>query len=148
MVTTELLADELLSTLGLVKRHLRRTTGRPFPLSDAQAELIRTVRRTPGISVAEAATELGLAANTISTLVRQLTDQGLLQRAKDQADRRIARLTLTDSARREVEAWRDRRATLVSQALDDLDPEERDALRAALPVLGILADRLHPQEQL
>ncbi|GAA1595119.1 MULTISPECIES: MarR family winged helix-turn-helix transcriptional regulator [Kribbella] len=147
---TEVLAEELLAALGLVRRHLRRSVGRPFPmssLSDSQSELIRTVRRNPGISVAEAAAELGLVANTVSTLVGQLTERGLLQRTPDPADRRIARLTLTDPAREQVEAWRDRRTALVTRALDDLDPAGRDALQAALPVLSVLADRLHPEEQ-
>jgi DNA-binding MarR family transcriptional regulator len=149
-VTTTVLAEELLAAVGLVRRHLRRSVGRPFPLSaltDSQAELVRTVRRNPGISVAEAAAELGLVANTVSTLVGQLTERELLQRTPDPADRRIARLTLADPARRQVEAWRDRRAALVTQALDDLGPDDRDALQAALPVLAVLAERLHPDEQ-
>jgi DNA-binding MarR family transcriptional regulator len=145
--TTDGLADELLAALGLVRRHLRRSVGRPFPLSDSQAELVRTVRRNPGISVAEAAAELGLVANTVSTLVGQLTERGLLQRTPDESDRRVARLTLTEPAREQVEAWRDRRAALVNQALDGLSPAERDALRVALPVLGALAERLHPDHE-
>ena len=116
-------------------------------LSDAQAELVRTVRRNPGISVAEAAAELGLVANTVSTLVGQLTERGLLQRTPDESDRRVARLTLTDPAREQVEAWRDRRTALVTRALDDLTADDRAALRAALPVLAGLTERLHPLEQ-
>jgi DNA-binding MarR family transcriptional regulator len=146
--TTEGLAEELLAAIGLVRRHLRRSVGRPFPLSaltDSQAELIRTVRRNPGISVTEAAAELGLVANTVSTLVGQLTERGLLQRTPDESDRRVARLTLTEPARETVEAWRDRRTALVTRALDDLDHEERAALRSALPVLAVLADKLHPE---
>jgi DNA-binding MarR family transcriptional regulator len=146
---SDLLADELLTALGLVRRHLRRSAGRPFPLAltDSQGELIRLVRRNPGISVAEAAAELGLAANTVSTLVGQLTERGLLRRTPDEADRRVARLSLTDPARARVEAWRDRRTALVTRALDDLDTVERDALRSALPALAVLAERLHPEEQ-
>lgn len=146
---SEVLAEELMAATGLLRRHLRRSVGRPFPLSaltDSQGELIRLVRRNPGISVAEAAAELGLAANTVSTLVGQLTERGLLQRTPDESDRRVARLTLTDPAREQVEAWRDRRTALVTQALDDLTAADRDALRAALPVLGALAERLHPGE--
>ncbi|HWD80262.1 MAG TPA: MarR family transcriptional regulator [Kribbella sp.] len=147
---SEALTEDLLAAIGLVRRHLRRSVGRPFPegsLTDSQSELIRTVRRNPGISVAEAAAELGLVANTVSTLVGQLTERGLLQRTPDQTDRRVARLTLTDPAREQVEAWRDRRTALVTRALDDLSPADRDALQAALPVLAVLAERLHPEEQ-
>jgi DNA-binding MarR family transcriptional regulator len=147
---TDSLAEELVAAFGLVRRHLRRSAGRPAALSTltgSQAELVRLVRRNPGVSVAEAAAELGLVPNTVSTLVGQLTERGMLLRTSDQGDRRIARLTLTDPAREQVEAWRDRRAALVNEALDGLGPADRDALRAALPVLGVLAERLTPSEQ-
>ncbi|TKK76039.1 MarR family transcriptional regulator [Kribbella jiaozuonensis] len=147
---TETLAEDLLAAIGLVRRRLRRSAGRPLALSTltgSQAELIRLVRRNPGISVAEAAAELGLVPNTVSTLVGQLTERGMLLRTSDESDRRIARLTLTEPAREQVEAWRDRRAALVNEALDGLGPADRDALRAALPILGVLAERLTPSEQ-
>ncbi|MER7247030.1 MarR family transcriptional regulator [Kribbella sp. NPDC000426] len=147
---TETLAEDLLAAIGLVRRRLRRTAGRPLALSTltgSQAELVRLVRRNPGISVAEAAAELGLVANTVSTLVGQLTERGMLLRAPDETDRRVARLTLTEPAREQVEAWRDRRAALVTEALDGLAGEDRDAIRAALPVLAVLAERLHPNQE-
>jgi DNA-binding MarR family transcriptional regulator len=142
---TETIAEDLLAAIGLMRRHVRRVAGRPWPLSSltaSQAELIRLIRVNPGISVAEAAVELGLVANTVSTLVGQLTEQGLLRRTPDQHDRRIARLTLTAPARRQVEAWRDRRGALVTRALNRLDPSELDALRAALPALNRVAEQL------
>ena len=148
-MSNDVLAEELLAALGLVRRHLRRSAGRPGSLSTltgSQTELVRTVRRNPGISVTEAAAELGLVANTVSTLVGQLIERGLLVRSPDDADRRVARLTLTEPAREQVEAWRDRRTALVTQALDGLETDDRDALRAALPVLDVLAERLHPQQ--
>jgi DNA-binding MarR family transcriptional regulator len=108
-------------------------------LSNAQVELVRLVRRRPGVSVAEAATELGLAANTVSTLVRQLTDAGLLRRVADADDRRVARLRLTAPAQRRVEQWRDRRAGLVAEAIAGLPAADRRALARAVPVIAQLA---------
>jgi DNA-binding MarR family transcriptional regulator len=147
---TEVLAQDLLAAMGLVRRHVRRVAGRPWPLSSltaSQTELIRLVRRNPGISVAEAAAELGLVPNTVSTLVGQLTEQGLLSRQPDQHDRRVARLTLTAPAQRQVEAWHDRRAALVTQVLERLDRSDLDALRAALPALGAIAEHLRPDQE-
>ncbi|GIH14227.1 MarR family winged helix-turn-helix transcriptional regulator [Rugosimonospora africana] len=143
------LAEELLATLGLVRRHLRRLVGRPWPqspMTGSQSELIRLVRHNPGISVAEAAAELGLAANTVSTLVRQLTELDLLRRSPDEHDRRIARLSLTAPAQRQAEARRDRRIARVSQVLDRLDRADLDALRAALPTLNAIAEHLRPTQ--
>ena len=142
------LAEEMLAVIGLLRRHLRRAAGRPWPLSSltaSQTELLRLVHRVPKVSVAEAAGELGLAANTVSTLVSQLTDQGLLRRVPDENDRRVARLTLTDLARRQIDAWRDRRAAVVAGVLDGMDSTELDELRTALPVLSGIAERLRPE---
>ena len=139
------LAEQLLGAIGLVRRHVRRYAGRPRPLStltDSQVEVIRIVRHNPGISVTEVAAEMGLVANTVSTLVGQLTEKGLLLRTPDPNDRRVARLTLTESASELVEAWRDRRAALVTRVIERLDQDERDALWAALPALAALAQRL------
>lgn len=136
------LADELLAAVGSLRRQARRSAGRPWPaelVSGAQSELVRLVRRQPGISVAEAATELGLAANTVSTLVRQLVESGLLVRAADSQDRRVARLRLTDRARGRVEHWREQRASAVARAVARLPADDRAALAAAAPVLSRLA---------
>jgi DNA-binding MarR family transcriptional regulator len=100
------------------------------------------VRHQPGVSVTAAAAELRLAANTVSTLVGQLSEAGLLLREPDPADRRVARLRLTDHARTEVRRWRDRQAQRVAGALARLPDDQVKALAAALPALAALTEQL------
>lgn len=138
-------AESLFDAVGLLRRRARRVLGRPWPtdsLSNAQVELLRLVRRRPGVSVAEAATELGLAANTVSTLVRQLSDAGLLRRLADADDRRVAHLRLTAQAQRRVDQWRDHRTGLVAEAIAGLTVADRRALSHAVPVIAQLAAML------
>lgn len=147
-LTEGLHADDLLGAVAQLRHRVRRIAGRPWPaieLSGAQVELVRLLRRRPGMSVAEAAGELGVAANTVSTLVRQLTDLGLLARTADTADRRIARLALTPSTQRHVEQWRDKRSVQVAEAISRLTPQERDDLAKAVPAINRLADLLNPE---
>ena len=137
--------ERFVDVLGATRRQLRRTVGRPFPepgLSAAQAELVRHVRRNPGCSVASAAATLGIAPNTVSTLVRQLADAGLLRRAPDPSDRRAARLTLTPAARQRLTRWRSRRLVAVREAWDALPAADRRALTAAVPAMQALAAAL------
>ncbi|GAA4336476.1 hypothetical protein GCM10023086_69750 [Streptomyces venetus] len=58
----------------------------------AEVELLRLVVTRPGIGISDAARDLGLAANSVSTLVNQLPRAGCLVRETDPADRRAARL--------------------------------------------------------
>jgi DNA-binding MarR family transcriptional regulator len=143
------LSEELVEALGTVRRQLKRTAGRPWPaatLSGAQVELVRLVRREPGHTVTEAAEALGLAPNTVSTLVGQLTDAGLLRREPDPGDRRVARLHVTTAAGRRIEEWRDHRVELTAQAIGRLPRTDRDALAAAIPALTRLAGVLQELE--
>ena len=136
------LADDLYDVIGLLRRRSRRLVGAPLPelaLSGAQLELVRVVRRNPGITVAESARVLGLAANTVSTLVGQLLAVGVLVRVRDTSDRRVARLDLTASARSALEQWRDRRAQTTATALAGLPADERARLADALVTIARIA---------
>lgn len=140
----EELADALVGVQRLIRRRLR--AGMTVPrLRGAENELLRLVEGRPGIGVSEAAKELHLAGNSVSTLVNQLVRDGHLIRETDPADRRAARLLLTEAARTRLRDWRERRAALVRHQVDRLDEADRDALRAAIPALRRLAENLHEE---
>jgi DNA-binding MarR family transcriptional regulator len=138
-------AADLLAAISAVRRTARQTVRRAWwdePLPPAQGELLRLVAGRPGISVAEAARELRLAPNTVSTLVGRLTDQGLLGRERALADARSVNLTVTGKARQRIADWRDLRAELTQRAMAQLTAEDRQALARAVPALQRLAERL------
>lgn len=142
------LAGELLATAGRFRRHVRRAGGRPrigTGLPESQAELLRLVGRQPGISVREAATELGLAPNTASTLVSRLSADGLLIRTADPDDRRVGRLRLTAPAQRIADESRATRRATLGAALARLDPDQRDRLSEGLVVLAEVTRLLHEE---
>ncbi|PZH10085.1 MarR family transcriptional regulator [Streptomyces sp. NTH33] len=140
----EELADTLVGVQRLIRRRLRAglTVAR---LRGAEVELLRLVEDRPGIGVSEAAKELHLAGNSVSTLVNQLVREGRLIRRTDPADRRAARLLLTEAAQARLRDWRERRAALVRRQVDRLDEADRDALRAAVPALRRLAENLREE---
>lgn len=133
------LTSELFSVVGRFRRQLRRSAGRSFEaaqLTESQAELLRLVGRRPGISVSVAAAELGLVANTASTLVSKLAGDDLLVRAVDPADRRVYRLRLTEPAQKMVDASRTARRTVLAEVLDTLDRSDIADLTRGLEVLN------------
>lgn len=141
MDTRSDLATELFSVVGRLRRQLRRSTGGGFDrtgLTQSQAELLRLVGRRPDISVREAAAELGLAANTASTLVSRLAADALLIRAVDSTDRRVGRLRLTESAQRIADSSRQARRHALAEVLDALDSHQIDDLTKGLAVIAQL----------
>ncbi|MFF3965773.1 MarR family winged helix-turn-helix transcriptional regulator [Streptomyces griseorubiginosus] len=142
----EELADALVGVQRLLRRRLR--AGLTVPrLRGAEVELLRLVESRPGIGVSEAAKELHLAGNSVSTLVNQLAKEGHLVRETDPADRRAARLLLTEQAEARLRDWKQRRVALVGRKLAGLDTAEQEALRAALPALRALAVTLQEEAE-
>ena len=138
-------AAELLAAISAVRRSARRAVRHAWasePLPPARGELLRLVASRPGIGVAEAAQELHLAPNTVSTLVGKLTDQGLLSRARSRPDGRSVRLEVTDKGQARIEEFRDLRAELTGRALADLPDSDRAALTSAIPALVRLAEKM------
>lgn len=135
------LVGELFAVVGRFRRQLRRSTGGGFDrtgLTQSQAELLRLVGRRPDISVREAAAELGLAANTASTLVSRLAADDLLTRTVDSADRRVGRLRLTEAAQEVADRSRLARRAALAGALEALDEAQIDDLTRGLTVIAEL----------
>jgi DNA-binding MarR family transcriptional regulator len=139
------LAEDLLDSMAFIRRTGRRRAGRPQELSfltQSQLDLVRLILRMPNVSVTRAAEELHLARNTVSTLVRQLADAGMLTRTAADADRRVARLELTEDSRRNVGAFRDRRVAVLVEALEQLSPADQRQLRGAVRILNQMSREL------
>ncbi|SOD90719.1 MarR family winged helix-turn-helix transcriptional regulator [Streptomyces sp. Ag109_G2-15] len=142
----EELADALVRIQRLIRRRLRGGLTLPR-LRGAEVELLRLVEGRPGIGISEAARALHLAGNSVSTLVNHLVRDGYLIRETDPADRRAARLLLTEAAEKRLGDWQRRRAELVGRHVARLDEADREALRAALPALRKLAVTLHEEAE-
>jgi len=136
------LTVELVKVLGRIGRGLRyhtRAERESLDITHSESDLLRLVDRRPGIRVHDAAAELGIASNSVSTLVKQLTRAGLLERSADPADGRAACLRLTASASEWVTQLGNAREQTVDDALASLDETDRQLLEAALPAMKRLA---------
>jgi DNA-binding MarR family transcriptional regulator len=107
---------------------------------------VRLESQQPGIGIAPAARVLHLAANTVSTLVDQLIDLGMLIRDTDPDDRRAARLWLTEAATQRLAAGHQARADLMADVVTGLRVADREALSAALPALRALLTALEAEQ--
>lgn len=142
-------AAELLAAVSAIHRAARRAVRQSWqaqPLPPAQSELLRLTAHLPGLTVAEAAAELKLAPNTVSTLIGKLVGQGLIKRVPSRTDGRSVRLDVTAKARQRLAEWRDLRADLAGQALADLSGQDQAELAAAVPALLRLAEGIQARQ--
>ncbi|MEV7105256.1 MarR family winged helix-turn-helix transcriptional regulator [Streptomyces atroolivaceus] len=136
----------LVASLPALHRGLERKVAHEFPhprLPDGQMALLFLVEEREGITVREAAEALLMKPNNVSALVSQLTDRGLLERRQDTADRRIAHLYPTATARERLAEARTIKEAHLARALRTLTEGELDALGAALGALTSLNGHLH-----
>jgi DNA-binding MarR family transcriptional regulator len=139
------LVSEVFGVVGRFRRQLRRSAGRGFDsarVTESQSELLWLVGRRPGISVRDAAAELGLVPNTASTLVSKLVANGLLIRTVDDTDRRACQLRLAEPTQQIVDASRAARRALLAEVLGQLDGDQIESLTKGLEVLDKMTQLL------
>ena len=132
-----------------LRRALRTSIRSDYPwesLPMAQVEILQCLQERDGARVGELAVLLRLAPNTVSTLLQQMSDAGLLRREMDPADRRAVRVSLTDTGTRQVEGWREAHERRIGSALAGLDQDDQSTVLAALGSLSRLADQLDDRQ--
>ncbi|MEA5453575.1 MarR family transcriptional regulator [Sinomonas sp. JGH33] len=135
------LAERYRSTLRLavfVSRRLDGATG----LSTTQTSILNMLAGE-GLRMGAIAENLGVRVPSATEQVGRLERAGLIERRADPADARavvVVRTPAGDAAA--ADANRRRTARMVA-AFSGLDAEELESLRAALPVMDKINERLH-----
>jgi len=138
-------AQQLTDVVTRLRRALRTSIRTDYPwesLPMAQVELLMALQDNEPAKIGQLAALQRLAPNTVSGLVQQLLEAGLASRETDPADRRVARVALTDAGRAQLAEWQRAHERRIENALDRLPPGNRDAILAALPGLNQLVDHL------
>lgn len=140
-------AKALTEVVTRLRRALRTSIRIDYPwesLPMAQVELLLALDEHGPARVGELATALRLAPNTVSGLVQVLVENGLVTRAPDLSDRRVAVVAVTAAGHLKLDDWGRAHERRIDEALDRLTPTDRETVRAALPALAHLVDHLAP----
>ena len=138
-------ARTLTDVVTRLRRALRTSIRSDWPwesLPMAQVELLQTLAERPPMKVGELAAELRLAPNTVSGLISQLIESGLVIRGGDPKDRRVARLSVSSRGHEQLALWQKEHEKRIGSALSKLEPSERDDVVRALKALDHLVDHL------
>jgi DNA-binding MarR family transcriptional regulator len=130
-------ANELRPVLLRLARELRRETEQ-LGITARQATLLWLIRGNPGLSLRELAAEEGISAPALSGHVDRLEKAGLIERVRDEKDRRRVGLTLTEAGEGLLRRVRARRTTWLADRLRGLADEDVAAVEAAIEPLARL----------
>jgi DNA-binding MarR family transcriptional regulator len=88
------------------------------------------------MSVGELAGRLGLALPTTSLMVRELSQQGLVERSEDPGDRRRTLVRISNDRAEVIQSWLTHRAEPIRATLQQLTPAERHTFSHAMQLLA------------
>ncbi|HEX9338407.1 MAG TPA: MarR family transcriptional regulator [Pseudonocardiaceae bacterium] len=138
-------AQQLTDVVTRLRRALRTSIRTDYPwesLPMAQVELLMALADHAPAKIGRLAELQRLAPNTVSGLVQQLVEAGLASRVTDPADRRVARVSLTDAGHLQLAEWQAAHERRIGSALDRLAAADRAAIMSALPGLDQLVEQL------
>ncbi len=135
------LANALRPVLLKINRELRREI-HSIGASAGQVSLLIAVRKNPGIGVQELADRERMTAPGMSGHVERLVKAGLVERTRDEGgDRRRVGLRITREGDNALRSVRSRRTAWLAARLRGLEPDELDAIEAAIePLARLLGD--------
>jgi DNA-binding MarR family transcriptional regulator len=128
-------SKQLPSAAGLLARLLVRQLG--DELSRTEIGLLNTLSSGPR-RITELAELEGLAQPTMTSLVKQLEQQGLVRRDRQADDRRVVLVNLTDGGAVSLEDYRARVRELLGSYLAEIADQQVEALAAATDALAQL----------
>jgi DNA-binding MarR family transcriptional regulator len=132
-----ILANRLRPVLLQLNRQLRREI-HSLGVTGGQVSLLVQIKYRPGIGIRELAALERMPVPGMSKFISRLEEAGLVQRAPVAGDQRRVGLTLTAAGQKVLRSVKSRRTAWLSARLRELDPDELEAIDAAIEPLAHL----------
>lgn len=134
------LANRLRPVLLQLNRQLRREI-HSLGVTGGQVSLLVQIKYHPGIGIRELAALERMSVPGMSKFISRLEEAGLVQRAPVEGDQRRVGLTLTAAGHKVLRSVKSKRTAWLASRLGDLDPDELEAIDAAIePLARLLAE--------
>jgi DNA-binding MarR family transcriptional regulator len=125
-----------------VRRARGRAASAPGGLTSSQFHLLDALDRGTARTVGELAEAAGVTPPTATRMLDVLEREGVVERGRDEADRRVVAITLTPAGRKRVRARRSLIAKRRRMVFDALTAEERRRGAQLLHRLAEVMDHL------
>ena len=135
---TTALANRLRPVLLKLNRELRREI-HSLGVTGGQVGLLVQIKDRPGIGMRELASLERMSVPGMSKFITRLEEAGLVQRAPVEGDQRRVGLSLTVAGHKVLRSVKSKRTAWLSARLRQLDPEQLEAIDAAIePLVHLL----------
>ena len=131
------LANRLRPVLLQLNRQLRREI-HSLGVTGGQVSLLVQIKYHPGIGIRELAALERMSVPGMSKFISRLEEAALVHRAPVAGDQRRVGLTLTRAGQKVLRSVKSKRTAWLSARLRELDPDELDAIDAAIEPLAHL----------
>lgn len=122
----------LIKQIELVVRSRLDDLLRPDGLTALQYTALTVLERHPDMSVAQLARNSFVTAQSMADMIAALDERGLIERHRDQVDRRRLSIALSPAGRDLLDRYRDRVGALEAQMLRGITKTQAAALRRSL----------------
>jgi DNA-binding MarR family transcriptional regulator len=142
VVTTDTtaIANQLRPVLLKLNRELRREI-HSLGVTGGQVALLVQIKYHPGIGIRELARLERVSVPGMSKFAARLEEAGLVERAPVAGDQRRVGLTLTADGHKVLRSVKSKRTAWLSARLRQLEPEQLEAIDAAIePLAHLLED--------
>ena len=135
---TTALANRLRPVLLKLNRELRREI-HSLGVTGGQVGLLVQIKDRPGIGMRELASLERMSVPGMSKFINRLEEAGLVQRAPVEGDQRRVGLSLTVAGHKVLRSVKSKRTAWLSARLRQLEPEQLEAIDAAIePLVHLL----------
>ena len=133
-------AAALRVAIGMLYRRLKQAT--PTELTLAESSTLSRLERGGPASSSELARYDRISPQSMGVTVAALEDRGLIERDRDPEDGRRIVLSITEAGRQLIHDKRGARTGQIAAALDGFSGDELTQLKAVVPLLERLAEKL------
>src|SRR5262245_3824351 len=132
-------ANRLRPVLLKLNRELRREI-HSLGVTGGQVGLLVQIRARPGIGMRELAAVERMSVPGMSKFIAKLENAGLVQRAPVEGDHRRVGLSLTPAGEKVLRSVKSKRTAWLAARLGQLEPEQLEAIDAAIEPLAHLLE--------
>jgi len=136
---TTAVANRLRPVLLKLNRELRHEI-HSLGVTGGQVSLLVQIKYHPGIGMRELAALERISVPGMSKFVTRLEEAGLVQRAPVEGDQRRVGVTLTAPGQKVLRSVKSKRTAWLADRLRQLDPDELEAIDAAIEPLAHLLE--------